>query len=242
MMRIREAPRWLLTGLLFLTANTAVSEELNGLKPFSAEYTLSHGYLELASVKVSLKLSENGEYVYRAHTLPTGLTAVLHRDEITEISRGRIVGTQVRPSSYRYLHEKPSKPRQVELKFDWSKMQVTNSTPESRWQMKLKPGTQDKFSQQLRLMIALIQGHRKIEFPVADGGLMKSYRFHIEKEEMLETALGSVRALKAIRSKNARPSQASLWLSPDLNYLPVRVERKEKDGEYSMRLTHIRWE
>jgi len=44
-----------------------------------------------------------------------------------------------------------------------------------------------------------------------------------------------------IRSKDNRPSRASLWLAPELNYLPVKVERTEKDGQFIMELSWVNW-
>ena len=108
--------------------------------------------------------------------------------------------------------------------------------------MKIDPGTQDKFGHQLTLMMALAGGKRDIRVTVADGGLTKNYRFEYQGRELIHTPAGSFNALKMIRTKDSRPSQASLWLAPEINFLPVRVERKEKDGLFVMKLNAFRWD
>ncbi|MCB1859494.1 MAG: DUF3108 domain-containing protein [Gammaproteobacteria bacterium] len=237
----RWALHWFLPWALLLPSPAPGAQETS-LRPFRAEYSLSRGYLEFARVEVELRLPANGGYSYRAHTIPIGLTAVLHSDEVTETSQGRIVDGQIQPLKYRYLHAKSTNPRQVELSFDWPDLRVTNTTQGTRWLMKIKPGTQDKFSQQLSLIVALANGKRNIQFPVADGGLTKQYSFYIQKEEIVSTGIGPLHTAKVIRSKNGRPSRASLWLAPELHYLPVKVERRENDGEYTMNLLQVHWD
>jgi len=212
------------------------------LRPFSAEYSLSLGYLVIGRVTVALRVTSRGHYEYQAHTLPVGLTAVVRSDEITELSRGDILNGKVIPKSYHYRHLKSDNSRQVDLRFHWDSMQVTNRTPESEWIMKIEPGTQDKFSQQLMLMLALQAGQREISFPVADGGRLKRYRFRRQPVESVETKAGTFRSLHLIRSKQGRNSQADFWLAADLDYLPVKVQRREKEGAFTMQLLSIRWD
>lgn len=228
--------------LLAFTAPGGASRNDIQLRPFSAEYSLSLGYLVIGRVTVALRLSPRGHYEYQAHTLPVGLTAVIRSDEITELSRGDILNGKVIPRSYHYRHLKSDNSRQVDLRFRWESMQVINRTPESEWVMKIEPGTQDKFSQQLMLMLALQAGQREISFPVADGGRLKRYRFRLQPVESVATKTGNFRSLHLIRSKQGRNSQADFWLAADLDYLPVKVQRREKEGTFTMELLSIRWD
>lgn len=226
---------------LSLISRAALTGEQPQLSPFTAEYSLSRGYLTLAKVEITLDIDSQGVYRYSANTTPVGLTAVLHSDQISEISNGIITDEGVVPQSYHYRHHNSDSPRSVDLKFDWLAMRVTNSLDGTSWSMKIKPGTQDKFSQQLSLMHAVAAGKRKVEFPVADGGRAKEYSFRFQVEEVVDVEAGSFHSIKMARSKNRRASQASLWLAPRLNYLPVIVEKKEKDGLYLMKLKNFAW-
>jgi len=236
-----RVPLLLLAGLL-LSGHLPLLAAGQELKSFTAEYSLSLGHLEFARVKVSLQISNDGAYQYRAHTLPVGVTAFFRSDEIIENSNGRISQGSIRPLSYHYQHDSSTSPRRVDLNFDWNRLRVTNTTTNSRWSMRITPDTQDKFSQQLRLMLSLSKGNQTIEFPVADGGRTKIYRFRQSQEEWIETDAGGFLALVMVRSKDNRPSRASLWLAPELNYLPVKVERTEKDGRFIMELSSISWD
>lgn len=233
---------WFLTGLLLAAFAGIAAGSQPRLRPFSAEYDLKLGYLSIGKVRVTLHLDRRGRYRYRALTEPVGLTAVLRSDEITEISHGEIRDGTVVPLSYRYRHLKSDNPRRVDLHFDWQAMQVTNRTPESEWVMRIKPGTQDKFSQQLMLILALMKGDRSIDFPVADGGRLKRYLFLVQERVTVETPAGRFASLHLMRRKQGQRATADFWMAPELNYLPVKVERREKEGDFVMELLSLRWD
>lgn len=226
---------------LTLITWAALADGQPRLSPFIAEYSLSRGYLTLAKVEITLDIDDQGAYRYSARTTPVGLTAILHNDQISERSSGIIAGDGVIPQNYHYRHHNSDNPRSVDLSFDWQALRVTNSLGGTSWSMKISPGTQDKFSQQLSLMLALTKGERRVDFPVADGGRTKDYSFRLQGEEVVDVEAGSFHTLKMARSKNRRPSRASLWLAPRLNHLPVIVEKKEKDGRYMMELSSFAW-
>jgi len=217
------------------------ANQVTRLPPFSAEYTLNRGSMLIGKVTVTLGLSDNGAYDYRAHTVLVGLVAFFRDDEITEQSTGRIDRTGVIPGHYSYHHKKKKKPRKIDLTFDWTTHQVTNNTGDSHWSMTVPQGAQDKFSQQLALMLALSKGEQNVQFKVADGGKLKTYRFRLDGKETIETPAGSFVSLRLARQKDDRPSKATFWLSPDLHYLPVKIVKKDKDGPYIMELSAIHW-
>ena len=239
---IRWILPWIIACLPVTAGSTSAALQDLRLKPFTAEYDLSWGILVFAKVQVSLTLHSPNRYRYEARTTPTGLYNLIRSDEITEISKGMLKGGRITPLNYHYRHKKTDSDHQVDLEFNWQALQVINQTPDSRWIMKVNPGTQDKFGQQLSLMLALAGGKRDIGFKVADGGRTKSYRFEYQGKELIHTPAGSYQALNMVRTKDGRPSQASLWLAPEINYLPVRVERKEKDGLFVMKLNAFRWD
>lgn len=212
------------------------------LQPYSAEYRVSMGSLVIGRANITLRLSNDGQYSYRAYTKPVGLAAVFRKDEITEQSEGRIVNDAIIPSRYLYTHKRPKRTRQVNLDFNWPAGRVANQTAGTPWSMQIPAGTQDKFSQQLALILALRRGDRAAEYPVADGGLLKHYRYTEVDRELISTGSGDYRTIKLARNKDNRPSRTTLWFAPELNYLPVKITKHEKDGDYVMELISVSWQ
>lgn len=226
---------------MLLTLNgPAASQEL--LKPYKAEYRVSRGTFVIGTAEISLTLSAQGAYNYRGFTTPVGLAAIFRKDEITEESTGQMVNDRVVPERYRYHHKRPKKLRQINLEFDWQNKKVTNQIADSNWSMTIPTGTQDKFSQQLSLMRSLSRGEKMAEFEVADGGLLKTYRYTEVAREAIRTESGEFDTIKMARHKEGKPSNTAIWFAPSLNYLPIRIAKQEKDGSYVMELVSISWE
>ena len=58
---------------------------------------------------------------------------------------------------------------------------------------------------------------------------IKEYRFEKIKEEVIETAIGSFNTTKLARYKKNK-QETFLWCAHELNFLPIKVITKEKDG------------
>lgn len=232
--------------LLFFFAGSALLGWQNAaadrqLKAYTAEYNLTRNGMHIGKVKISLELSTNGDYTYRSHTVPVGLVALFRKDEITEVSQGSIRNNLITPLTYHYIHKRSKKTRKVDLNFDWKAHQVTNQTPDSNWSMAIPDGVQDKFSQQLALSQQLPGNGGSIKFEVADGGRLKVYQFTPQGEEWLKTAVGEYTTIKLTREKDSRPSNATFWMAHELNYLPIKIVKQEKDSQFVMELRSIAW-
>ena len=107
--------------------------------------------------------------------------------------------------------------------------------------MAIPDGVQDKFSQQLALTQQLPGNGDSIKFEVADGGRLKIYQFTPQGEERLKTEVGEYTTIKLTREKDVRPSNATLWMAAELNYLPIKIVKQEKDNQFVMELRTITW-
>ncbi|MES9901833.1 MAG: DUF3108 domain-containing protein [Sedimenticola sp.] len=226
---------WMLPGLWTVAAGAQL------LRPYSAEYILHMGSFVVGKVEISLDISPKGEYTYRAYTIPAGLATLFRNDEITEISKGKIEDGRVTPINYFYHHIKRKKVRKVNLDFDWSNHRVSNRMKESSWSMDIPNGVQDKFSQQLALMMHLVRNSDNLSLQVADGGRLKTYHFKRQNQTQISVKAGSYKVVKLTHAKDDRPSRATFWMAPDLYYLPIKVVKQEKDGEFTVELKSIAW-
>lgn len=238
----RQASLLALAASLVWQAAAAVEPPaINTLRPFSATYHLSRVGMLFGEVRVTLALSSQGEYRYHAHTLPRGPVTLFRDDEITEESTGRIVGNEIRPDGYRYRHEHAENNRDAELSFDHAEGQVLNQISGTRWRMPVPPGVQDKFSQQLALMQRMLLGANDLDFPVADGGRLKTYRYDRIGSQVIDSPAGTLKTVALARRKDGRPSQMTIWLAPELGFLPVMVERRASDDRFTMLLQSVTW-
>ena len=229
--------RRLILGMLLLALSlTATAAPF--FKPFSARFSVSRGGIPLGDLDVKLSLEEPDTYHYHAETIPGLLARLFTGDEIIEESSGRLTPDVVIPQRYS-LHQKGNEAEQTEIRFDWRDDKAQTTSEGVTWSQQIVAGTQDRLSQQLMLRLHLAQGFKDMKYPVADGGKIKLYRFQVVGEESVKTPYGNLRCLKVQRSKMTRPPDYTIWFAEDLDYLPVRIERKQKSGTYRMSLEKL---
>lgn len=214
--------------LLFVSACCAFPITAAGeITPFTARYDFSHNGFRLA--KMTRTLRRDGQhYVFESTSDTAGMLSAFLDDHIEERSRWDFSDGRPRPLHYEYHHTGRKDERHVELSFDWDKGVVTNTINRDPWQMEIPEGTQDKLLYQYTLMRDLQAGRERLEYEVADGGHLKTYRFERRGEEQIETPLGTLASVKLERIHGDR--RTVIWCAGALDYMPVRIEQ-HKDGK-----------
>jgi hypothetical protein len=157
----------------------------------------------------------------------------------SEESRFKVNGQTLQPLDYRYHKEVLGKKRDARLHFDWEQGKVTNQVQNKPWDMSVDHGTLDKLNYQLQLRRDLSEGRTKLRYPVADGGIMKTYDFSILGEEKVQTPMGEYTAVKVRRERGPDSKRETLiWFAKELDYLIVKLKQVEKNGKSYMLLLH----
>jgi len=223
-MRLPLATTLLLSLLLAATLGRAA--ETPQLIPYSADYVLKKGGMTIAEGHFTLSHDSNGTFTYQTDSTTAGVISWFSSDRVIERTVWKLAGTEIVPDHYSYDHS-GSGQRRVTVEFDRSDDRIVTTVNDSPWYMQLVDGVQDKLSVQLSLQLDIMQGKRdQFEYPVADGGTLKQYRFIYEGEERVTTPLGSFDTLRVKREGDKRGT--TLWFAPELNYTPVRLEQKKK--------------
>ncbi|MBT8419791.1 MAG: DUF3108 domain-containing protein [Gammaproteobacteria bacterium] len=196
---------------------------------FSATYTVTAGNMTIGQAEWSLVPTGNGHYQYDAVTFPKGALSLFYKSHRTEHSEWRYKGERIQPLIYRY-NRGGKKDRKIEVVFDWEQGLVKNTAKGKTWQMPVPPNTLDKNVYVLALMHDLDRGRRNFEYPIADGGKLKNYRFSFVGEESLDTTLGGVKTVLIKRIRKTVARETTFWCAPKFSYLPVKVVHLEKDG------------
>ncbi|MCP3671902.1 MAG: DUF3108 domain-containing protein [Gammaproteobacteria bacterium] len=227
----------LLLWISLISVGMASAQDSSPLQPFTAEYQLKRGNMIIGKVTTTLQLEPNGGYTYTSVTIPVGLVAAFNSDKITEVSRGLIKGDKVIPHNYSFHHKRKKRPKLRKLQFDWTTNRVTAPGTKPQWSSTVDPGTQDKASKILTMMLSMQPTTTDMEIQVIDKTKLKTYQIKQVQQEQLESAGKSFDTIKLNESKAGQPASNKFWLAPGLNYLPIKVERKEKKNTFTMTLT-----
>ena len=224
----------LFCGLLLLPLTTAFAALQ--LEPFEARFQVTRNGFTLGTMDIRLTLDDKGEYAYSSHTKPGELLGLFISDEVHEASEGSYRNGHVKPDRYHYLQDNGKRKKQTDLDFDWPDGQVWTESEGKRWAQNLLDNTHDKYSQQLALRLDLAKGEQQISYPVADGGKIKTYHYQVVGEDMVELPYGRLKCLQVRRNKEDHPPDYVIWVAPELNYLPVKIERERSSGTYAIEL------
>jgi hypothetical protein len=224
----------LLAGICLISAE-ATSQTNSTLQPFTAKYQLNRGNMLVGKVTNKLHLEPDGSYKYTSMTKTVGIAAVFSKDKITEISKGKIINSQVTPSEYSFEHKRKKRPKYRKQEFDWSTNRLSILEPKPVRTIKMTKGVQDKASMVLAMMQAFSPDISKINLQVADKKKLKQYQITKQGEEQINAGGIDYKTLKLAISKPGEAPNTKFWLAPELNNLPIKIEKMEKKKEtYTM--------
>ncbi|MBT8148383.1 MAG: DUF3108 domain-containing protein [Gammaproteobacteria bacterium] len=220
-MRKLQSTFFTLLTIVLLTASQVACTSTR-LPPYEATYTTKLRGIKIKGVR---KFEATGENSYRISWTAKALWMKLN-----EWSEFEIINEQVRPLSYHYTRKGLGTDRPIHVYFDWTNMQVNGSKGSKKYTYALQPGALDKLSYQVQMQLDLIREPqtRVFDYIVANYGNMKNYRFDYTNNETINTRLGSRDTMVFERNKKDRVIR--LWIAPEQNYLPVKIEQLE-DGD-----------
>lgn len=232
----------MLTGILLVQCMAlSASASADAQVPvFTAMYTLTRGDMTVGTRQLKFSRDLPGEYEFVSTTETAGIAAIFKNDKIHESSLGTYDGEEIVPRLYAYQHTGKKKDRQVKIKFDWDENMATNIIGGKRWSMPIVNGTQDKLIYLISMMKDLMNNHRQFQYRIADGGKLKTYRFIILGKENITTPIGEYSAIKIKRIRKNNKRNTLIWCAERLNYLPIKIEQRKKDGTpYTMLLERL---
>jgi len=232
-----EASRAWLAGL-WLVLTPVLLQADPRVPVFAAHYAVKVNGIGVGEAEFSLVPTGTNQYLYQQSSHSTGLATLFGRQSVKESSRWTLTGDGIRPLEYRYQRDGgDDDDRDVQLVFDWAHHRVENRVAGQPWSMDIPDGTLDKLLVQVAMLIDLRAGRTEFDYPVADGGRLKHYRFAVVGEENLTLDDGEHHAVKLKRTDDNR-DQTYIWVAPDMNYIPIRFLKLKRGGiKYELRLT-----
>ena len=218
--------------LLLCLAFTALPVQAEVFSPYKAVYEVNRGSIMLGDTTFSMQPAEKNCFHIKGIAEPMGLAA-LFAGKTTEESHFCLENGHIRSQKYRLEREGGDEDDSYTLRFDWGNQLVTTDKGESR---ELPAEGFDRTVMELALRRQLARHFKKSQslpdkpfiFLMVEDDEIKPYRFQVTGRETINTAAGRFDTLR-IERVNSDKRQFRLWLAPELDYLPVRLERQRKD-------------
>ncbi|MBX3609513.1 MAG: DUF3108 domain-containing protein [Hydrogenophaga sp.] len=137
----------------------------------------------------------------------------------------------------RFVDRRRSKQRQVQFERADHRIRFGNDAAVTD----LLPGAQDRLSLFMQLAGLMRAQPRKsgehVEFQVAGFGDAEVWRFDIGAQQRLDLPAGQLGAVHIARApRKPNDSRVELWLSPELDHLPVRLRVTQPEGDVADQL------
>lgn len=213
------------------------------LDPFQARYSVARGSLTLGSAAFSLKpWGDKNCLVYHGVAKPRAIVNLFIGavEDTSYFCPGD--GTKLIPHHYRHV-EKGDEEDSYTLDFDWQNGKVTYHNQETKT-FSAPDGAVEPFLIQMAARAWLAQTEDPAAagektFVLVDEDEIKHYKLATSPGGEVKTPAGPYETVKIERVDDP-DKRLILWAAPELDFLPVRVERHKKDkAVISMELTDI---
>lgn len=193
---------------------------------FEASYDVLHGQTLVGNVTEKYLLID-GQYRYESSLRAVGMAALFSKGDIVQTSIGRLENESPRPAEYRFQQ---GKNKNYQFLFEAAQIKIVGHKDRSR--LTPKPPVQDELSLMIEIRRQLAQGNREGELSAIYGSKARDYRYQYKVigEEKVETPQGQRDGLLVERTSSQGKYRYLFWCVPELDYLPVKIEREDREG------------
>ncbi len=229
------------TGLIFVIASLLATAAWPASAPiaadpairaYSAVYQIQYKGRTVGTSEFSVRYdTSRGVYRFSSRSALRGLlkffvapNAVVERSEFVS-EAGRIT-----PLEFWYEDGSRRGDDNFHLLFDWDNGLTIAETEEGRREFPLPPGTLDRGTMQVQLMLDMARPGPLGSYTLADEDGLRTYDYRADADRVLETPLGSLATQAFVQERAGSSRRVLVWAAPELHYLPARIEQ-QRDGE-----------
>lgn len=231
---IKAIKTLIIGSLICLTAYASAASantSLPPLTPFSAHYASTWDVgLKIGGTAIrQLQQTDDGKWQF-------SLSAKALVAKLNEQSLLTVEDNQLLPLRYQYQRKILNNKTDLSIDFDWQQGQATTHSGNS-WSMPITAPLQDKLSVQLQLQRDLTQATQintgdQLSYEVAAGGQIEAFNYRVIGNEILDTPMGTMEAIKIERLRSETSNRLTyIWFAPKLDFHVVRILQQEPDGK-----------
>ena len=211
-------------------------------KAYTATYQVFRNGSALGNATVKLSAAGNSRWELSSDTIGTGIAAIAGV-EIVERSVLRWNGGRPETMDYSFNQKAGFKNKQRSIRVNAQSNIIDSRDREKSYTLKYQPGVLDRHAVTVAVMQDLAQGKSgDLLYSVADRDELQTHAYRVVGNEKMQTALGPLNSIKVQRIRqNSNGRVTTLWLAADRQFVPLRIEQKESDGDtIEMRITSLR--
>ncbi len=212
------------------------------LKPYTATYQVFRNGSALGNATVKLSAAGNSRWELSSDTIGTGIAAIAGV-EIFERSVLRWNAGRPETIDYSFNQKAGFKNKQRSIRVNPQSKSIDSRDRDKSYTLKYQAGVLDRHAVTVAVMQDLAQGKNgDLLYPVADRDELQTHLYRVVGNEKMQTSMGTLNSVKVQRIReSANGKTTTLWLGSDKQFVPLRIEQREADGDViEMRITGLR--
>lgn len=194
-------------------------------QPFTATYEIRSSKVPFTGrVERSLNQSPEGHWVASSK-------AKAFASKVQETSHFMITdGCQVKSTAFSYKRKVFGKTKDWSITMDWPEKQIHYKTKKQTQTLSLTTDTlADRLSEQFSVRCFVSMGAEAFTINTIRRDQLKTQSFKRMGQETLDTALGTLEAIKVEKEHDSDKRKTTLWFSPEHNYRLIKLIQQDDD-------------
>ena len=209
--------------LSLIVSSACWSQPQNFVAVYTAQLKQADGQLSM-----TLKKEDGGLYSYELTTKPGGFWRIIIDGSIWQKSTFILEGNDVlRSQTYELIDTIRSKPRKSRANFDWEDSLITGHYKDRAIKLPLTGNIIDKVSLQIAIIMDIRRGIDQSEYYILDKDKIQVVQVNRNSSAMINVPFGKFEAIEINRSSPDSNRTNTLWLAPELDYIPVKITQEE---------------
>lgn len=207
-------------------APEAPAQAVTPVPTYSAVYDVTYKGRRAGTSEFSVTAdADSGHYTFTSSTQARGILRLLRPNPAVDRSVFEIEGGRVRSLEFWYEDGSRKGEDNFHIVFDWSAMQARVESEDGLRTFDLEPGTTDRGSVQVAIMLAMNAGRDVGPYTLIDDDGPETYTYEPQEPAAAETGQGSVPTERILQQRAGSSRSTLLWLAPTFEHLPVRIEQ-----------------
>lgn len=206
--------------------------------PHTAEYGIKISIVG-GRLSTELKATDSG-YTARHYVEPTGMSKILARGDITEISEFAVGDEGVYPMAYQTNDTIDKDDPRADIRFDWNTFEASGTVNDEEFQLTLDRLRQDRVSIQYALMHDLLNDELSERYELFEADKLKTLNVRSIGTKQVKVPAGTFTVVGIQHQAENSSRVTTLWCAEELDYLPVVIEQHRK-GKLRVRATLRRY-
>lgn len=207
-----------------------VLAQADSVPTYTAHYEVRYKGRRVAEAEFGVSAIEPGQYEFQSSTSARGLLRLTAPNPAIERSRFRLDSARLEPSSFEHEDGSRKGEDNFAIAFDKAGNEIRVTGPEVDLTLPFAGDLLDRGSLQVALMRDLGNCAQPGPYRYVDDDGINTYHYSRLEDLATDTGIGEITAVRFAQERQSSSRRTILWLSPDYQYLPIRIEQI-RDGE-----------